>query len=86
MQYDEDEDEEIIDKIAAELLDKNADFDRKKEFYVKAEDLKKEIQKFQDSKKETPDRKRKNIKRAWNHDNEDLHKILVAPKILWIQL
>lgn len=77
-EYDIDEDE-FEDNYQYELEQAKADKkNKKKEFYVKGSELKEEIRKYQESKKNSPDRKRKNFRRTWFNDFKDLYTIFNA--------
>lgn len=72
-EFDEFLDEDKNDKPLAE---------KKKEYYVKADDLINEIRKYQESKKQSEDGKGVISEELRIDDIEDMHKILDASKIL----
>ena len=60
--------------------------EKAKEFYVKKDDLIREIRKYNDSKSTTPDGRGIISEELRTDDYEDLYKIFNAPSILWLQL
>jgi len=72
--YDEDEDFDAF--VTAPPPEKH------KEFYVKKEDLIREIKRYKDSIPGSPDGRRCHIGRARHNDNEDLHTLLDASQVL----
>ena len=77
--YDIDEDE-FEDNYQYELEQARADKkNKKKEYYVKGADLKEEIRKYQESKKNSPDGKGKISEELRIHDFKNMYKIFNAP-------
>lgn len=60
--------------------------EKAKEFYVKKDDLIREIRKYNESKSTTPDGRGIISEELRTDDNENLHKIFNASSILWLQL
>lgn len=83
---DEYGDEDFDDDFESDIKTVKPDTEKKKEYYVKGSDLIAELKKYQESKKNSPDRQRNNIRRTWNNGNENLHKIFYASTFFWIFL
>lgn len=82
-EFDIDDTERInkeIDLIEQDTLEKKRNKKEKdKNYYVTNKELLEEIKKYQESKKKDPDGKRTYIRRTWNNDYENLHKIFTTP-------
>ena len=64
------------------MREKHQSEKKNKNYYVKSEDLVNEIRKYQESKKNDPEGKGIISEELRINDNEDMHKILFASKVL----
>lgn len=60
--------------------------EKKKEYYVKAEDLMNELKKYKESKASSPDGKGKISEELRTYDHEDLHTIRDASQVLRVYI
>lgn len=59
---------------------------KKRQYYVKKQQLLQQISKYQESKNNSSDRTRIYFRKAWLDDIKDLYKVFITSKILWIFL
>lgn len=73
-----------IDKIEQDSINEKRKREKDKNYYVTNKELLTEIRKYRESKAKDPTGQRTYIRRTWNNDNENMHKIFSPSKILRI--
>ena len=76
------EGESVFDSEMRQPPQRPPESERRKEYYVKAEDLAEEIRRYQESKRQSPDGKGVISEELRPDDHEDLHEVLDAPQVL----